>query len=111
MSTVQVTDATFDDVVLGSSVPVVVDYWATWCAPCRQVAPLLDQLSQEYDGRLLVAKVDADSNPLAVSRAGVVSIPTLSFVVDGQVVDTIIGARPKPEIAAAIEAVLAKAAR
>lgn len=111
MSTVQVTDATFDDVVLGSAVPVVVDYWATWCAPCRQVSPLLDQLAQEYDGRLIVAKVDADTNPLAVQRAGVVSIPTLSFVVDGKVVHTLVGARPKPEIAAAIDAVLTGTAR
>lgn len=105
-ATVEVTDATFDELVTGSPVPVLVDYWATWCAPCRQVGPVLDQLATEYAGRLRIAKVDADANPAAVQRAGVVSIPTLSFVVDGAITGTLVGAKPRAAIVEAIEAVL-----
>lgn len=102
-----VTDATFEDEVLDSDIPVVVDIWATWGGPCRQVAPLLEQLAAEYDGRVKIVKVDADRNPETVTAAGVTSIPTLGFFRDGTGTDILIGAHPKPVIAEKIEALLA----
>jgi len=102
-----VTDATFQAEVLDSEIPVVVDIWAAWCGPCRQVAPLLEQLATEYDGRVKIVKVDADQNPETVTAAGVTSIPTLGFYRDGIRTDVLIGAHPKPVMTEKIEALLA----
>lgn len=106
-SVLAVTDETFEAAVLASQLPVLVDVWASWCVPCRQVSPIVEQLADEYAGRLLVAKVDADANPATVERLGVVSIPTLALFRGGEVVATLVGARPKPQIVAAVEEVLA----
>lgn len=102
-----VTDATFQSEVLESDVPVVVDIWAEWCGPCKAIAPILDQLAGEYEGRVKIVKVDADANPATMSAAGVTSIPTLGFYRSGKRTDVMIGARPKPAIAAKIEELLA----
>ena len=107
MPTLTVTDVSFEDEVLRSEIPVVVDFWATWCAPCRQVAPVLEQLSEDHAGRVTTVKLDADANPQTVSAAGVVSIPTLSFYVDGELVKSLIGAKPRQVIAAEIDDLLA----
>jgi thioredoxin 1 len=102
-TTTVVTDDTFQTEVLESEIPVLVDVWATWCGPCRQLAPVVEQLAQEYAGRLTVVKLDADANPSAVSQIGVVSIPTLAVYRGGQLLTTVIGARPKAAISATLD--------
>ena len=90
-----VTDATYDEQVLGSPVPVVVDFTAEWCGPCRLVGPVLDELAGTYAGSVRFVTVDADTNPALVARYGIVSLPTLQFIADGELVDVLYGARPK----------------
>lgn len=87
-----VTDESFKDEVLESSIPVIVDFWATWCAPCRIIAPIVEELANEYDGKIKVCKLDIDNNPNTAIQYGVRSIPTLLFFKDGKVVGNIIGA-------------------
>ena len=95
----QVTDDTFDAEVLKSDRPVLVDFWAEWCGPCKQIAPALEELSQEMDGKLTVAKLNIDENPMTPSKYGVRGIPTLMVFKDGQVAATKIGALPKSKLA------------
>ena len=95
MSTVAVTDATFDEEVKNSDIPVVVDFWAEWCGPCKQIGPALEELSREYEGKIKIAKVDVDSNPNAAAAMGVRGIPALFIFKDGQVVSNRAGAAPK----------------
>ena len=92
---VAVTDSDFDEKVLKAGTPVLVDFWAEWCGPCRMIAPMVDELSQEYDGKISFAKVDVDSNPEISLKYGIRSIPTLLVFKDGQPVDQVIGAVPK----------------
>jgi thioredoxin 1 len=91
-----VTDATFDDEVLKSTTPVVVDFWAPWCAPCLQISPILDEIAKTHQGKIRVVKVNTDENPVVSARYGVTALPTLAVWSDGQMVKTIIGAKPKP---------------
>jgi len=92
---VDVTDATFEQEVLKSDLPVLVDFWAVWCAPCRMVAPIVEQLAAEKEGSLKVVKLDVDNNPDTAMKFGIRSIPTLLVFKGGEVVDQIIGAVPK----------------
>ena len=99
-----VTDADFGSVVEQQQGLTVVDFWATWCGPCRMIAPILEQLVDEYAGKVTVAKLDVDANPKAAARFGVRSIPTLLFFKDGKLVDQVIGAVPKSVIEAKLRA-------
>ena len=104
---IEVTDASFDDDVLKSDIPVLVDFWAVWCAPCRMVAPIVEELAAEKEGILKVAKVDVDNNPEIAMKFGIRSIPTLLIFKDGQVVDQMIGAVAKAMIESKLVKVLA----
>jgi thioredoxin 1 len=101
-----VTDASFDADVLKSDVPVLVDFWATWCAPCRMIAPLVDEVAGTYEGRLKVVKVDVDANPATPNSFGIRGIPTLLIFKGGKVVDQIVGAVPKKTLTAKVDAVV-----
>ncbi|QXD13905.1 thioredoxin [Rhodocaloribacter litoris] len=107
---VTVTDSTFQDEVLNADVPVLVDFWATWCGPCRVIAPVIEQLAEEFEGRAKVAKMDVDHNPQTPMAYGIRSIPTLLFFKDGKVVDQMIGGSPsmKKALAAKLEALTAQ---
>jgi thioredoxin 1 len=102
-----VTDANFEQEVMQSAEPVLVDFWAPWCAPCRMIAPVVDELADEYAGRLKVVKVNVDDNPQAPSRFGVRGIPTLLVIRGGQVKEQIVGAVPKRQLEKALEQALA----
>ncbi len=104
---VHVTDATFEAEVLKSDKPVLIDFWAPWCAPCRAIAPIIDDLATEYDGRAKFVKINVDDNPQAPARYGVRGIPNLVIVKGGQVKDQIIGAVPKGHLVRALEGALA----
>lgn len=93
---VHVTDAAFEKVVLQSKIPVVVDFWAPWCGPCRMVAPTLDKLAKEKAGKVLITKVNTDENPEWAMKFGVQGIPTMLFIIDGKLVHQQVGALPEP---------------
>lgn len=100
---IPVNDINFDSEVLKSSVPVLVDFSATWCGPCRAIAPLVDQLAGEYNGRVKVTTVDIDESPATAQKYGIRGVPTLLMIKDGQVVAQQVGAAPKAKIAALME--------
>ena len=107
---IHVTDAEFDSKVLKSPTTVIVDFWAPWCGPCRMVAPVLEKLAQEYDGKMIVAKVNTDDNPEYAMRYGVQGIPTMLFIRNGQIIDRLVGAGPYPMIKARLDKVLSTVA-
>jgi len=99
MATVAVTDDTFEAEVTNSDIPVVVDFWAEWCGPCKQIGPSLEELSDEYDGKVKIVKVNVDDNPNSPAQMGVRGIPALFLFKDGQVVSNKTGAAPKAALA------------
>lgn len=100
MNEVRLTKNNFKDEVLNSNIPVLVDFWATWCGPCRMVAPIVEEIADEYDGRIKVGKVNVDEEPELAMQFRVASIPTLMVFKNGQLVNTAVGYRPKADILA-----------
>lgn len=100
---VHVTDAAFEKTVLQNSLPVIVDFWAPWCGPCRMVAPVLEKIAKEQAGKMVVAKVNTDENPEWAQKYGVQGIPTMLFVANGKIVHRQVGALPEPMLRAAVD--------
>jgi thioredoxin 1 len=103
---IEVTDATFKDEVLSATEPVLVDFWAAWCGPCRMMAPVVEQMAQAYSGKMKVAKLNVDENPKSAAEYGVMSIPTLILFKGGKAVERFVGFKPKQELARLVDAKL-----
>lgn len=107
---VTLTDQNFQEEVLNSGEPVLVDFWAAWCGPCRIIAPVIEELAGEFEGRAKIAKMDVDENPQVPMNFGIRSIPTLLFFKDGKVVDQLVGAAPKKMLAEKLDSLVSQAA-
>lgn len=103
---VEFTDANFEELALNSDKPVIVDFWAEWCGPCRMVSPLIAELAQEYDGKAVIGKLNVDQNPETSMKYGIRSIPTVLYIKGGEVVDKMVGAAPKQQYASKLDAVM-----
>lgn len=102
----EITDANFEEMVMNSDKPVLLDFWAEWCGPCRMVGPIVEEISNDYDGKAVVGKVDVDSNPGISAKFGIRNIPTILFFKNGEVVDKQVGAVPKAALAGKLDAQL-----
>ena len=102
----EITDANFEELVMKSDKPVLLDFWAEWCGPCRMVGPIVEEISNDYDGRAVVGKVDVDNNPGISAQFGIRNIPTILFFKNGEVVDKQVGAVPKAALAGKLDAQL-----
>ncbi len=103
---IEITDANFEELVLKSDKPVVVDFWAAWCGPCRMIGPVIEEMSGEYEGRAVIGKVNVDENPGVSAQFGVRNIPTVLFIKNGEVADKSVGAVPKAQLTDKLEALL-----
>jgi thioredoxin 1 len=103
---IAIDDSNFDQIVLQAKTPVLVDFWATWCAPCRMVAPIIDELAEEYSGRISFAKVDVDQNSKIATRYSIMSIPTLLIFKKGEPISHTVGYKPKEELKRSLDAAL-----
>ncbi|MCK4678258.1 MAG: thioredoxin [Bacteroidales bacterium] len=99
----ELTDANFDEIVLKSDKPVIVDLWAVWCGPCRMVGPIIEEIGKDYEGKVVIGKLDVDNNPAVTARYGIRNIPTILFFKDGEVVDKQVGAVPKAMLVGKLE--------
>jgi thioredoxin 1 len=102
----EITDANFEELVVNADKPVMIDFWAVWCGPCRMIAPIVEEMSGEYEGKAIIGKVDVDSNPNVAMKYGIRNIPTVLFVKGGEVVDKQVGAAPKQAFIAKLDALL-----
>jgi len=103
---VKLTDANFDEIVLKADKPVLVDFWAEWCGPCRVIGPMVNDIAEDYNDRVIVGKLDVDSNPAVSAKYGIRNIPTILFFKNGQVVDKQVGVVPKGNLVNKVEALL-----
>lgn len=102
----QVTDSNFEEVVLKSDKPVLVDFWAEWCGPCRMIGPIVEELGGEYEGKAIITKVNVDENPEITAKYGIRNIPTILFFKNGEVADKTVGALPKPKLAEKLDSLI-----
>jgi thioredoxin 1 len=102
----EITDGNFEEVVMKSDKPVVVDFWAAWCGPCRMVGPIIEEMANEYEGKAVIGKVDVDHNPGVSAQFGIRNIPTILFIKNGEIVDKLVGAAPKATFTAKLDAIL-----
>jgi thioredoxin 1 len=103
---VEITDANFEELVMNADKPVVVDFWAEWCGPCRMIGPVIEEMATEYDGKAIIGKVNVDQNPGVSAKFGVRNIPTILFVKNGEIADKSVGAVPKAQLTAKLDAIL-----
>lgn len=102
----EITEANYEELVAHADKPVVIDFWAAWCGPCKMVGPLIEEMSNEYEGKAIIGKVDVDSNPGIAGKFGIRNIPTIVYLKGGEMVDKSVGAVPKAQLTAKLDAIL-----
>jgi thioredoxin 1 len=102
----EITDANFDELVLKSDKPVMVDFWAEWCGPCRMVGPVVEEIAKDYEGKAIVGKVNVDNNPGVSAKFGIRNIPTILFIKNGEIADKSVGAVPKAQLSQKLDALI-----
>ena len=102
----ELTDANFEEIVIKSGKPALIDFWAVWCGPCRMVGPIVEEIAKEYEGKAIIGKVDVDNNPQIAQKYGIRNIPTILFIKGGEVVDKQVGASPKATLSGKLDAIL-----